>query len=67
MRISCVSNSSQLSSRSTAGRVVNTPRKKEQGFLVCDNLLPQKARILLMLALTVSEEREWLQQAFFEF
>jgi L-asparaginase len=56
-----------LSSRSTAGRVVNTPRKKEQGFLVCDNLLPQKARILLMLALTVSEDREWLQQAFFEF
>jgi L-asparaginase len=56
-----------LSSRSTAGRVVNTPRKEEQGFLVCDNLLPQKARILLMLALTVSEEREWLQQAFFEF
>ena len=56
-----------LSSRSTAGRVVNTPRKAEQGFLVCDNLLPQKARILLMLALTVSDDREWLQQAFYEF
>jgi L-asparaginase len=56
-----------LSSRSTAGRVVSTPRKAEQGFLVCDNLLPQKARILLMLALTVSDDREWLQQAFYEF
>ena len=56
-----------LASRSTAGRVVNTPRKEEQGFIVCDNLLPQKARVLLMLALTVSDEREWLQQAFLEF
>ena len=56
-----------LASRSTAGRVVATPRKDEQGFLVSDNLLPQKARILLMLALTVSRERDWLQQAFYEF
>jgi L-asparaginase len=56
-----------LSSRSTAGRVVSTPRKAEQGFLVCDNLLPQKARILLMLGLTVSDDRQWLQQAFHEF
>ena len=56
-----------LSSRSTAGRVVITPRKEEQGFLVCDNLLPQKARILLMLALTVGDDREWLQQTFYEY
>ncbi len=56
-----------LASRSTAGRVVNTPRKEEQGFIVCDNLLPQKARVLLMLALTVGGERQWLQQAFLEY
>ena len=56
-----------LASRSTAGRVVMTPRKEEQGFIVSDNLMPQKARILLMLALTVSAEREWLQQAFYEY
>ncbi len=56
-----------LASRSTAGRVVMTPRKEEQGFIVSDNLPPQKARILLMLALTVSAERRWLQQAFYEF
>ena len=56
-----------LASRSTAGRVVNTPRKEQQGFLVCDNLLPQKARILLMLALTVSNDRQSLQQAFLEY
>ena len=47
-----------LASRSTAGRVVNTPRKIEQGFIACDNL---------MLALTVSDDRDWLQQAFFEY
>ena len=56
-----------LASRSTAGRVVMTPRKEEQGFIVSDNLMPQKARILLMLALTVSAERAWLQQAFYEY
>ena len=56
-----------LASRSTAGRVVNTPRKERQGFLVSDNLPPQKARVLLMLALTVSDDRQWLQQAFLEY
>lgn len=56
-----------LASRSTAGRVINTPRKEAQGFLVCDNLLPQKARVLMMLALTVNRDRQWLQQAFLEY
>ena len=56
-----------LASRSTAGRVVMTPRKEEQGFIVSDNLPPQKARILLMLALAEGTEREWLQQAFYEY
>ncbi|CAI8043260.1 L-asparaginase 2 [Geodia barretti] len=31
-----------LASRSSAGRVVMTPRKDEQGFIVSDNLMPQK-------------------------
>ena len=35
-----------LATRSTAARVVITPRKEQQGFLVSDNLLPQKARIV---------------------
>ncbi len=56
-----------LASRSTAGRVVMTPRKEEQGFIVSDNLPPQKARILLMLALAEGTEREWLQRAFYEY
>ena len=53
-----------LASRSAAGRVVMTPRKEEQNFIVSDNLLPQKARILLMLALTVTGDRREIQQMF---
>ena len=56
-----------LASRSIAGRVVMTPRKQEQGFIVCDNLQPQKARVLLMLALTVTQERQEIQRMFGEY
>ena len=56
-----------LSTRSTAGRVVMTPKKEEQGFIVSDNLLPQKARVLLMLGLTVTQDRHELQQLFYDY
>ena len=56
-----------LASRSTAGRVIMTPRKDEQGFIVCDNLLPHKARILLMLALTITQDRDDIQQMFYQY
>ena len=56
-----------LASRSPNGRVVITPRKDEQGFIVSDNLQPQKARILLMLALTVTRERSEIQRMFTEY
>jgi len=56
-----------LATRSTAGRVVTTPKKENQGFLVSDNLLPQKARILLMLGLTVTKDRHELQQMFYDY
>ena len=56
-----------LASRATAGRVIATPRKEELGFIFCDNLLPQKARVLLMLALTSSSDREAIQQMFLEY
>ncbi len=56
-----------LASRSTAGRVITTPKKEQQGFIVCDNLLPQKARVLLMLALTETQDRDRLQMAFHEY
>ena len=56
-----------LASRSLAGRVVMTPRKEEQGFIVSDNLQPQKARILLMLALTATKDRGEIQRMFYEY
>ena len=56
-----------LASRATAGRVVTTPSKEKQGFMVCDNLLPQKARILLMLGLTITNDPAKLQQMFYQY
>jgi L-asparaginase len=53
-----------LASRSTSGRTVITPRITKLGFLVSDNLHPQKARILLMLALTITKDHDTLQQMF---
>ena len=56
-----------LASRAIAGRVIMTPGKAKQGFISSDNLLPQKARILLMLALTVTHDREKIQEMFLEY
>jgi L-asparaginase len=56
-----------LASRSVAGRVISTPGKEERGFIACDNLLPQKARVLLMLGLTLTRDREELQRLFAEY
>ena len=56
-----------LASRSSAGRVVMTPAKEKQGFIVSDNLLPQKARVLLMLALMTTQDRAQIQQMFLEY
>lgn len=56
-----------LATRSWNGRVVITPKMDAGGFIVCDDLMPQKARILLMLALTVSRERASIQQMFYTY
>ncbi len=56
-----------LASRALAGRVVMTPRKAEQGFIVSDNLQPQKARILLMLTLTRTKDKGEIQRMFYEY
>lgn len=42
--------------RAGSGRVPPTTRLKQAGFLLADNLNPQKARILLALALTVTQD-----------
>jgi L-asparaginase len=54
-----------LATRSWNGRVVMTPEKERAGFIACDDLMPQKARVLLMLALTVAREPAALQDIFY--
>jgi L-asparaginase len=56
-----------LATRSAAGRVVMTPKKAAAGFIVSDDLMPQKARILLMLALGITRERAGLQEMFYRY
>ena len=53
--------------RAGSGRVVRTTRLRESGFLVTDNLNPQKARILLALALTLSRDPRDIAQMFAEY
>jgi L-asparaginase len=56
-----------LSSRAGSGRTFPTRRYGEEGFLNADNLNPQKARILLMLALTRTDERTAIAEFFARF
>lgn len=49
------------------GRVVQTRRFVEEGYIVADNLHPKKARILLMLALTQTADRDELQRIMLEY
>ena len=44
------------------GRVMRTRRFDEAGYIVADNLSPKKARILLMLALTKTDQHEEIQR-----
>ena len=56
-----------LATRSTAGRVIMTPQKATDGFIVSDDLMPQKARILLMLGLSLTRHRQTLQELFYQY
>jgi L-asparaginase len=56
-----------LSSRAGSGRVLPRTRLREQGFVAADNLLPQKARILAMLALTKTDDPVEVQRMFDEY
>ena len=56
-----------IASRATSGRIIMTPRKEETGYLVADDLLPQKARILLMLALCETRDRQMIQDMFYTY
>jgi len=56
-----------LSSRAGSGRVLPRTSLLRQGFVVADNLTPQKARVLTMLALTRTEEVSEVQRMFDEY
>ena len=53
-----------ISSRSGSGRTFKGRRHTENGFLIADNLTPQKARILLALALTVTQDDAEIERMF---
>lgn len=53
-----------LSSRGGSGRVFAPEKVRKLGFLQGDNLTPQKARILLSMALTVTTDAKTIQSMF---
>ena len=55
------------SCRAGAGRVLKFHIHQVQGSIVADNLNPQKARVLMMLALTRSSQAEEIQRMFGEY
>lgn len=56
-----------ISTHVGTGRVLQTRRFTEDGYIVADNLHPKKARILLMLGLTVTSEPAELQRMMLEY
>jgi L-asparaginase len=56
-----------LSSRAGSGRVLPRRLVRERGFVVADNLNPQKARVLAMLALTRTDDVAEVQRIFDEY
>lgn len=53
--------------RTRSGRVQDTPRRREAKIVPGDNLPPEKARILLMLALTKTTDLAEIQRFFDEY
>src|SRR5262249_48696419 len=56
-----------VSSRAGSGRVLPRTAVRKQGLVVADNLTPQKARVLAMLALTRTEDPAEIQRMFDEY
>ena len=53
-----------VTTRAGAGRIIRTSVYENEGIVAGDNLSPQKARILLKLALTVTTDPEEIQKMF---
>ena len=56
-----------VSSRALGGRVLSRESLRRHGIVAADNLSPQKARILLMLGLTVTGDSQEIQRMFDEY
>ncbi len=56
-----------VSSRALGGRVLSRESLRRHRIVTADNLSPQKARILLMLGLTVTEDPREIQRMFDEY
>jgi L-asparaginase len=56
-----------LSSRASGRAIPRTSDTKTRGIIVADNLNPHKARILAMLALAVTDDREEIRRMFLEY
>ena len=52
------------STRAGSGRTFKGKRLRDAGMLISDNLTPQKARLLLMLALTVTQDPAEIERIF---
>ena len=52
------------SSRAGSGRVIRRTKMRESGIVAADNLNPQKARVLAMLALTRTADPDEVQRIF---
>lgn len=55
------------STRAGSGRVLKRAQYRDQGFIPADNLNPQKARILAMLALTLTSDLAEIERMFDEY
>lgn len=56
-----------VSSRVVAGRVAVSDSDEKLGFISAEDLNPQKARVLLMLALTKTSDPKKIQEYFLEY
>lgn len=56
-----------VSTRAGSGRALLNDSLRSRGLIAADNLNPQKARILLALALTVTRERREIERIFAEY
>ena len=55
------------STRAGSGRIYRAKRLQEAGILIADNLTPQKARLLLSLALTVTSDPDQIASFFLQY